>query len=458
MRLRTEWDSLGAVEVMEPNLWGAQTQRALHHFDISTESMPHALIRSLALIKQCAAGANESLGLLDVHFAEAIKSAAGEVLEGQHDDQFPLSVWQSGSGTQTNMNMNEVLARRATQILSMHNADSPRVHPNDHVNLGQSSNDVFPTAMHVACATEVRRRLLPALSVLRATLQAKSRYYSNLIKIGRTHLQDAVPLTVGQELSAYESQIGHACLGIEHALEQVFELALGGTAVGTGLNTHPHFGQATVDLLSAATDLPFTVAANRFGGIAAHDALVGLHGALKTTAVALMKMANDLRWLASGPDCGLSEMILPANEPGSSIMPGKVNPSQCEAMMMVCCQVMGNDVAVGMAGASGNLQLNTFKPLLAHNVLQSIRLLTDASTSFHEHCVQGMNANVKRIEELRNRSLMLVTALAPHVGYDRASKIAQKAHSEGTSLREAAIEMGCEAGDFDRWVRLEQMV
>jgi len=404
---------------------------------------------------------NGELGLLEPDLVQAIEQAAEEVRSGRHDAQFPLRIWQSGSGTQTNMNMNEVLARLATRLLQNTPGDSGephRVHPNDHVNRGQSSNDIFPTAVHVACAVGTSRQVLPALAALRAEFLAKSGFYQDLIKIGRTHLQDAVPLTVGQEFSGYEAQLGQAYEAVQQALQPVLELAVGGTAVGTGLNTHPAFGDKVAEGLARELDLPFTTARNRFAGLAAHDALVGLHGALKRTAVALMKIANDLRWMASGPRCGLGEITLPANEPGSSIMPGKVNPSQCESMMMVCCQVMGNDAAVSFGGASGNLELNTFKPLIAHNLLQSIRLIADGCTSFHEHCVRGLTVNRERIGELMTHSLMLVTALAPHLGYDRAAKIAQKAHAEGITLRDAAVVMGCDPADFDRWVRPEDMI
>jgi len=462
MSTRTEWDSLGPVEVDEAHEWGAQTERALLHFRVSTERMPPELIEALAVVKQMAARVNAELGLLDSDVAQAIDQAAQQVRDGLHEGQFPLRVWQSGSGTQTNMNMNEVLARLATRLTgtgpAANDGEPRRVHPNDHVNRGQSSNDIFPTAMHVASAVAVHQRLLPALAALRAEFLAKSGFYRDVIKIGRTHLQDAVPLTLGQELSGHEAQLGQADEALRQALGPVLELAVGGTAVGTGLNTHPEFGAMVAARLSQELGLPFVTAPNRFAALAAHDALVGLHGVLKRTAVALMKIANDLRWMASGPRSGLGEITLPSNEPGSSIMPGKVNPSQCEMMMMVCCQVMGNDAAVGFAGASGNLELNTFKPLIAHNVLQSVRLLADACTMFHEHCVRGLAANRERLAQLMEQSLMLVTALNPHIGYDRSAKIAQKAHAEGLTLREAAVAMGVEAEDFDRWVRPESMV
>jgi fumarate hydratase class II len=414
--------------------------------------MPPELIWALALVKQACAEVNGELGELTPEMAHAIAAAAQEVLDGVHEGQFPLRVWQSGSGTQTNMNMNEVLAHRASALLS------GDVHPNDHVNAGQSSNDVIPTAMHVACAVSTAQRLVPALNALRGEFATKAHFYKDLIKIGRTHLQDAVPLTLGQELSGYEAQLALAIDAVERALQPVFALAIGGTAVGTGLNAPEHFGERVAQRLADGVGLPFTVVANRFSGLAAHDAIVGLHAALKCAAVALMKIANDIRWLASGPRCGLGELILPANEPGSSIMPGKVNPSQCEAMMMVCCKVMGNDASVSMAGACGNLELNTFKPLIAHDTLQSIRLLADACRSFHEHCIQGLSANTARIDALRESSLMLVTALSPHIGYDEAARIAKHAHAQNLSLRESALALGYEAALFDQWVRPEQMV
>ncbi|MGE5450702.1 MAG: class II fumarate hydratase [Acidobacteriota bacterium] len=458
MNTRVEHDALGSVDVASDKLWGAQTQRACTHFDISTETMPPELIWALAAVKQACATVNGELGELEASMSQAIVNAAQEVLDGQHLDQFPLRVWQSGSGTQTNMNMNEVLAHRATALLQS-DADRPvAVHPNDHVNHGQSSNDVFPTSMHVAAALGVTRELLPAIRALQAAIGLKAIEYKDLIKIGRTHLQDAVPLTFGQELSGYVAQLDQAAAGIERAMEPVYELAIGGTAVGTGLNTHPEFGQRVALCLGRTLNLPFKKAANAFAAIAAHDALVNLHAALKVASVSLMKVANDLRWLGSGPRCGLGEVILPANEPGSSIMPGKVNPSQCEAMMMVCCQVMGNDVAVAFAGASGNLELNTFKPLIAYNLLQSIRVLSQACRSFHQHCITGLSANEARIRQGVNQSLMLITALTPYIGYDHASQIALTAHQDGTTLREAAIKLGHAPEIFDEWVRPERMV
>jgi fumarate hydratase class II len=458
MSQRIEKDSMGEIEVDDQRLWGAQTQRSLIHFRIGTERMPPELIAALAQVKRAAAEVNLALGLLDERVAGAIVGAADRVLSGELAEEFPLSVWQTGSGTQSNMNMNEVLASLASQALGGGLGSQRVVHPNDQVNKGQSSNDVFPTAMNVAAAVQVSRHLMPALSRLRETFARQAGRYQHLVKIGRTHLQDATPLTLGQELSGYEAQLLQAERAVRAALPAVLELALGGTAVGTGLNTHPEFGARVAARLAERLELPFVSAPNKFAALAAHDGLVLLHGALKMAATALMKIANDLRLAASGPRCGIGELRLPENEPGSSIMPGKVNPTQCEAMTMVCCQVMGNDVALSIGAASGHFELNTYKPLIAYNVLQSIRLLADACDSFDEHCVQGLEANEERIHELVHHSLMLVTALAPHIGYDRAAHIAHRAHTEGSSLRDAAIAMGVPADDFDRWVRPEAMV
>ncbi|MGE5161385.1 MAG: class II fumarate hydratase [Betaproteobacteria bacterium] len=456
---RTEHDAFGAIEVPADSLWGAQTQRSLLHFDISTERMPEALLMALARVKRHAARVNGELGLLDAARADAIARAADEVLAGAHPDAFPLSVWQTGSGTQTNMNMNEVLANRASELLGGARGESRLVHPNDHVNLGQSSNDVIPTAMHVAAAAVITRDLLPALRGLRSTLADKAAAFDGIVKIGRTHLQDATPLTLGQEVSGWVTQLDQADRAIVAALPPLHELAIGGTAVGTGLNTHPQFGARVAATLAADTHLPFTCASNRFAALAAHDALVQAHGALRGLAVALTKVANDVRWLASGPRCGLGELRLPENEPGSSIMPGKVNPTQCEALVMVAAQVMGNDVAVAIGGASGQFELNTAKPLIAHNVLQSVRLLADAMASFDVHCARGIEPDRRRIAALLSQSLMLVTALSPHIGYDKAAAIAKKAHADGTSLREAALASGTvTAEQFDEWVRPERMV
>ena len=456
---RTERDAFGAIEVPSHRLWGAQTQRSLAFFHISTERMPVELVHALATVKLVCASVNQALHLLPGHKATAIVAAAEEVLAGQHEHEFPLSVWQTGSGTQSNMNMNEVLANRASEILGGARGQNRLVHPNDEVNLGQSSNDVFPTAMHLAAALGIARATLPALAGLRKTLAAKSGEFADIVKIGRTHLQDATPLTLGDEFSGYVAQLDHAESVITAMMASLYPLAIGGTAVGTGLNTHPEFGQRVAAELAQRTRLPFTSASNKFAALAAHDGLVAVHGGLKTLAVALMKIANDVRGLASGPRSGLGEIRLPENEPGSSIMPGKVNPTQCEALTMLCCQVMGNDVAIGMGGASGNFELNVFKPLIAHNILQSIRLLADGMASFDEHCVRGIEANRERIRELLERSLMLVTALAPHIGYDRASEIAKRAHLDGSTLREAALALNYVSGpDFDRWVNPADMV
>ena len=456
---RMERDSMGEIAVPVEALWGAQTQRSLEHFAISTECMPDALLMALARIKRVAARVNADLGLLDAPLAAAIAQAADEVLAGAHPEAFPLSVWQTGSGTQTNMNMNEVLANRASELLGGGRGEGRKVHPNDHVNRGQSSNDIFPTAMHVAACVALTVDLLPALEALHATLQAKAQAWVDIVKIGRTHLQDATPLTLGQEASGWVAQLAHAHAAITHSLDALHALAVGGTAVGTGLNTHPQFGERVAAALASETGLPFGVAANRFAALAAHDTLVSAHGALKTLAVALMKIANDVRWLASGPRCGLGELQLPENEPGSSIMPGKVNPTQCEALTMLCAQVMGNDVALSVGGASGNFELNVFKPLMAHNFLQSVRLLADGMRSFEHHCVRGIEPDRARIASLMAQSLMLVTALNPHIGYDNAARIAKHAHAHGCSLREAALALGLlTAEQFDAWVRPNQMV
>ena len=456
---RRERDSFGTVEVPAERLWGAQTQRSLEHFAISTERMPEELIHALVRVKTAAATVNRTLGLLPADKAAAIEAAAGEVLAGSHAAEFPLSVWQTGSGTQTNMNVNEVLANRASELLGGERGEARRVHPNDDVNLGQSSNDVFPTAMHVAAATGIETHLLPALRALRTTLAAKSAAFADIVKTGRTHLQDATPLTLGQEFSGYVAQLELAEAAIAATLPALHALAIGGTAVGTGLNTHPEFGARVAAELARATGLPFRSAENKFAALAGHEPMVAAHGALKTLAAALTKIANDVRWLASGPRSGLGEISIPENEPGSSIMPGKVNPTQSEALTMASLQVMANDVAVGFAGAAGNFELNVFKPLIAHAFLQSVRLLADGMASFERHCARGIEANRARIAELMERSLMLVTALAPHIGYDRAAEIAKRAHAEGTTLRAAALALGyVAAADFDRWVQPAAML
>jgi fumarate hydratase, class II len=459
MTTRTETDTLGPVEVPAEAYWGAQTARALANFPIGTETWPAPAIRALVLIKKAAAQVNADLGLLEPRVAEAIVQAAEEVADGTLAGAFPLPIWQSGSGTQTNMNANEVLAGRANEILTGARGGKAPVHPNDHVNMGQSSNDTIPTAMHIAAAGEVTHALLPALEGLAAGLDAKARAFAGIVKIGRTHLQDATPLTLGQVFSGYAAQVAAAVAGLRAALGPVLDLAQGGTAVGTGINTHPEFAGRMAARVAALTGLDFRPARNTFAGIAAHDALVGLSGALNTTAAGLMKVANDTRLLASGPRCGIGEISLPANEPGSSIMPGKVNPTQCEALTMVCAQVMGNHVAVTIGGAGGQFELNVFKPLIIFNVLQSIRLLADAAQSFTVRCVSDIEANTDRIGMLVRESLMLVTALNPHIGYDRAAQIAKKAHADGTTLKEAGVALGhLTAEEFDAWVKPEEMV
>ena len=459
MPTRTETDSFGPIDVPAERLWGAQTQRSLQHFAISTEAMPPELIRALAQVKRACAQVNADLGRLDRDVALAIIQAADEVIAGLHPDEFPLSVWQTGSGTQTNMNMNEVLANRASELLGAGRGQARSVHPNDVVNMGQSSNDIFPTAMHVAAAVQTASRLLPALVALRTTLQTRAEAFADIVKIGRTHLQDATPLTLGQEFSGYVAQLDLAHRAVDAALHPVHALAAGGTAVGTGLNTHPSFGARVAADLARQTGLPFVSADNKFAALAGHEPLLFLHGAFKTLAAALMKIANDVRWLASGPRSGLGEIRIPENEPGSSIMPGKVNPTQCEALTMACCQVFGNDVAVNFGGASGNFELNVFKPLIAHDVLQSVRLLADGMASFDCHLARGIEPDRARIAELMERSLMLVTALSAHIGYDRAAQIAKTAHRQGLGLREAALASGwVSAEDFDRWVRPQDMV
>ncbi len=453
MESRSERDSFGPIDVPADKLWGAQTQRSLHHFHISTEKMPPELIAALANVKRAAARVNVDLGVLDNVKADAIARAADEVLAGKHPGEFPLSVWQTGSGTQSNMNMNEVLANRASELLGGVRGEERKLHPNDDVNKGQSSNDIFPTAIHVASAVALATDVLPALRQLRATLQQKSEAFTDIVKIGRTHLQDATPLTLGQEFSGYVAQLDHAERAIENALPAVLELAAGGTAVGTGLNSHPEYATRIAAELAARLQLAFRTADNKFAALAGHEALIAAHGALKTLAAGLFKIANDVRWMASGPRSGLGEITIPENEPGSSIMPGKVNPTQCEAVTMLCCQVFGNDVAITMGGASGNFELNVYKPLIAHNFLQSARLLSDGMRSFDEHCARGIEPNRARIGELMERSLMLVTALAPHIGYDRAAQIAKHAQHEGSTLKEAALGLGfVTAEQFDQWI------
>ena len=456
---RTERDAIGTVSVPAERLWGAQTQRSLELFRIGADRMPPEIVRALALIKRCAAQANQALNLLDSRKAQAIVAAADEVLAGRHDVEFPLSVWQTGSGTQSNMNVNEVLANRASELLGGPRGADRLVHPNDDVNKGQSSNDVFPAAMHVAAVLTLHERLLPNLDRLAATLDAKASAFAEVVKIGRTHLQDATPITLGQEFSGYVAQLRSCRSQIEAAMPGLHQLAIGGTAVGTGLNTHPEFGARVAQMIAGRTGRPFVAGANKFALLASHEALLGLHGALRTLAAALIKIANDIRWLASGPRAGIGEIALPENEPGSSIMPGKTNPTQAEALVMACIQVLGNDVAVGIAGASGNFELNVCKPLIAFDVLWSVRLLADSIAGFDANCARGIEPDHARIAELLSRSLMLVTALAPHIGYDKAAEIAKRAHRERVSLREAALALGyLTAEQYDRWVRPQDML
>jgi fumarate hydratase class II len=451
--LRIETDSMGEVGVPAEHYWGAQTQRSLLHFALGGDRMPLPLYRAYGSVKKAAAQANADLGCLPRWKAKLIGRVADEVIEGKLDAEFPLYVWQTGSGTQTNMNVNEVIANRAIQLAGGVLGSKQPIHPNDDVNMSQSSNDTFPTAMHVAAALAIQRHLLPSLSALRESAADKMRQFADIIKIGRTHLQDAVPLTVGQEWSGYVAQLDDALRRIGAALPDLYGVALGGTAVGTGLNAPKGFAEAAAAKLAAYTGLPFAPASNPFAALAATDAVVALHGALRGVAVALMKFANDIRWLASGPRCGLHELILPANEPGSSIMPGKVNPTQAEAMLMICVQVMGFDAAVGFAGGLGNFELHTFRPLLIHSTLHSIRLLGDACTSFRKYCVEGVEVDRRRVEEMVQRSLMLVTALTPVLGYDRAAALAHKALAEDTTLRQAALSGGyLSADEFDRLV------
>ena len=440
--VRIESDTMGEIEVPADKYWGAQTQRSLHHFAIGHDTMPPALIRAFGVLKLASAQVNEALGKLDAERAELIERAAREVIDGTLKDEFPLRIWQTGSGTQTNMNVNEVISNRAIEMAGGVLGSKVPVHPNDHVNMSQSSNDTFPTAMHVAAVVEITERLVPSVRRLRDALDAKARAYVNITKIGRTHLMDAVPLTLGQEFSGYVAQLDADLERLEVVLGGLYELAAGGTAVGTGLNTHPEFGERVAAAIVALTGKPFVTAPNKFAALAAHDALVFAHGAIKTTATSLIKIADDLRWLGSGPRSGLGELALPENEPGSSIMPGKVNPTQSEAMIMVAIQVFGNDAAIGMAGSRGNLELNVCKPVIIHNFCNSIDLLTDACDRFREFCVEGLEPDYEQINHHLNNSLMLVTALNPIIGYDKAAKVAKKAHKERTTLREAALSLG----------------
>ena len=456
---RIEHDSMGAVKVPADKLWGAQTQRSLLHFHFPGEVMPWEVVHALVLVKKAAAAVNVALGALDRRKANAIIKAADEALAGKLDDHFPLAVWQTGSATQTNMNVNEVLANRASELLGGPRGEARLVHPNDDVNKGQSSNDTFPTAMHVAAVLAIQQHLKPAVTTLRDTLDRKARDFNGIVKVGRTHLQDATPLTLGQEFSGYVSQLDHGLEHLDGTLPHLFELALGGTAVGTGLNAHSRFAVRVAAQIRKLTGEPFVTAPNKFEALAACDGLVHAHGALKTLAASLMKIANDIRWLASGPRCGIGELNIPENEPGSSIMPGKVNPTQSESLTMVCCQVFGNDVAVNAGGSMGNFELNVFRPLIIRNFLHSLKLLACGCENFAKRCAAGIEPNLERIDKLMRRSLMLVTALAPHLGYDKAAAIAKNAHRQDITLKESAVALGyLTAEQFDAWVKPEKMV
>jgi fumarate hydratase, class II len=456
---RRETDSIGAIEVPHHRYWGAQTQRSLHHFSIADDRIPRAVIRSMAVLKKAAALVNHDLGTLDDTRTQLIVQAANEIIDGDLEDEFPLYVWQTGSGTQTNMNVNEVISNRAIELAGGERGSKDPVHPNDHVNMSQSSNDTFPTAMNIAAAEEVVRRLIPSVRALRDSLARRAEEFTDIVKIGRTHLQDAVPLTLGQEFGGYVAQLDADLERLETVLPGLYELAIGGTAVGTGLNAPAEFADRAAAKIAELTGLPFVSAPNKFAALAAHDAVVMASGALRTLAVSLMKIANDVRWLGSGPRAGIGELVLPENEPGSSIMPGKVNPTQSEAMTMVCVQVIGNDTAVTMAGSMGNFELNVFKPVMIFNFLHSVDLLTDVCRTFREFCIDGLQPNRERIAEHVSQSLMLVTALSPVIGYDKAAEIAKKAHHEGTTLREATLALGYLSGEeFDAAVRPEDMV
>lgn len=456
---RIETDSMGEINVTADHYWGAQTERSLHHFAISDDRMPREVVQAFGILKKAAAMTNQALGKLADDKAELIQQAADEVISGELLEHFPLRVWQTGSGTQSNMNSNEVIANRAIELAGGVLGSKTPVHPNDDVNMSQSSNDTFPTAMHIAAVTVLKEKLLPQLKQLTQSLQTKAKAYEAVVKIGRTHLQDAVPLTLGQEFSGYIAQLEAAEQGLEKSLPALYQLALGGTAVGTGLNTHPDFAEMAAANIAKLTNQPFVSAANKFAALAAHDALVASHGAIKTLACALFKIANDIRWLASGPRCGLGELVLPANEPGSSIMPGKVNPTQCEAMTMVCAQVMGNDVAISFSGTQGNFELNVYKPVMIYNYLHSANCLADAMRSFNEFCVVGIEINSQQIQQYVDQSLMLVTALNQHIGYDKAAKIAKTAYQDHSSLKAAAIALGfLTAEEFDKFVQPANMV
>jgi len=455
---RSETDSFGPIEVPSASYWGAQTERSRHNFRIGRDRMPIDIVRALGIVKLASAETNRELGLLDARRARAIVRAAREVIEGKFDDHFPLVVWQTGSGTQTNMNLNEVIANRASELLGGELGAKKPVHPNDHVNMSQSSNDSFPTAMHIAAATRIIADLIPALGELHRALRKKEKAFARIVKIGRTHTQDATPLTLGQEFSGYAAQVESGIARLRTAVKDLYPLAQGGTAVGTGLNSKPRFAKLFAKHAARITKLPFTSASNKFEALAANDAYVFVHGAINSVATALFKIANDIRLLGSGPRSGLGELILPENEPGSSIMPGKVNPTQCEAMTMVCCQVFGNQTAITVAGSQGHFELNVYKPVMAHCMMHSIELLADVTRSFTENCVDGIRADEKRIHDLMERSLMLVTALAPRIGYDNAAKVAKEAHARGTTLREEAVRLGLvSAQDFDRLVQPDKM-
>ena len=455
---RIERDTMGELSVPDDRYWGAQTARSLMNFDIGNDLMPHEVIRAFGILKKAAARTNKDLGTLDSNLADLIISAASEVVSGDLDDHFPLSVWQTGSGTQSNMNTNEVIANRAIEMTGGVLGSKTPIHPNDHVNKAQSSNDTFPTAMHISAAESIHHHVLPSVRALRDALAEKAEEWQDIVKIGRTHLMDAVPLTLGQEVGGWVAQLDASISRIESALEDLFEIALGGTAVGTGLNTHPEFAERVAADIASQTDLPFRSASNKFAQLAAHDSVVALSGALSVLAVSLMKIANDVRWLGSGPRSGLGELELPANEPGSSIMPGKVNPTQCEALTMVCAQVMGNHTAVTVGGSQGNFELNVFKPMMIYNLLHSATLLTDSCRSFREKCIEGLQPNRENIREHLDNSLMLVTALNNHIGYDAAAKIAKNAHENGLTLKESALQLELLTGEqFDEWVRPEDM-
>ena len=459
MGSRKEKDSMGQIEVPDDRYYGAQTQRSLQNFKIGGEKFQRELIRAYAILKKAAAVSNESAGKLDSNISQAIIQAADEVIEGKLDEHFPLVVWQTGSGTQSNMNFNEVIANRAIEILGGQLGSKDPVHPNDHVNMSQSTNDTFPTAINIAAAEMVFNQLIPSLKKLLKSLAQKSKDFDSIVKLGRTHLQDATPLSLGQEFSGYASAINHNIERLESSLDQCYELAMGGTAVGTGINSYEGFAESVAENIASITGLPFKSASNKFEAVATQDSIVELSGSLKTLSASLFKIANDIRWLASGPRSGIGEIIIPSNEPGSSIMPGKVNPTQCEAMTMVCTQVMGNDLTISIAGASGNFELNVFRPVIAYNIIQSIRLLNDACDSFRKNCIDGITPNKDRIKSNLYDSLMLVTALNPHIGYDKAAEVAKKAHKDNTSLKEAVIELGyLSEEDFDKLVDPNKMI